>query len=194
MKDAIYTICGLILLTLAACMFSGCILPGFNVAEANAIAAKQQEQLGETAAKVKQLEQAVIEARDAYEEAQRSGDAEAIFAAGQVLFAKVREMELGQEDLDRVKKAAETAMQDLRDAESAADYLEFFSGTALGLLGMFGLSTPGRNRSTGALSKTAAHAKAVFGDDEDKWNEFLNLQAKGLSTGEANVLNKARGK
>lgn len=180
-------------------LLTGCasLFPGFNTAEAQAIAEKRQAELQATADRVDQLEGAVREARDAYEKARREGDEKAIIAAGQVLAAKLGELDLGKQDLDSARNAFDSAVQDFKDAKGAGEYLNVILGSLGGILGAFGIGVPVARgmvkRRDEALSITAASADAL---PEDALLKFKAAQAAGFAgvPGAQKVLNKARGK
>jgi len=184
-------------IALGALLVSGCgLIPGFSTADAQAIAEKREAELQSTIDRVNELEAAMVEAREAYEAAQRSGDEKAILEAGQVLIARIGAMELGKDDLNNARSAAQSALQDLKDANSTADYLEFFLGSLGGILGAFGIGVPGVRRMTAsrdeALAVTAANVKSVMGDKDMEL--FKARQRELLSREAKSALDRARDK
>lgn len=183
------------LFVLVAALLGGCgLIPGFSTKEAQAIAEKRQQELQPVADRLTQIEAAVIEARDAYEEAQRKGDEKAIQEAGQVLLARLGQLDLAKDDWDNAQNAFKSAVKDFQDAKSTADYLEFFVGSLGGILGMFGIGVPMVKRRNDALAITAASIDTALDDKSAGAFKAAQVDAFKSNPGALKALNKARGK
>lgn len=191
--DYASTISGLVLI--AFVFLGGCgLIPGFDSSKAQAIAEKRSSELQEIADKVAGIELAVIDARDAYEEAQRTGDERAIFQAGQVLIQKLAEQDLSEEDLKNAQKAAEGAIQDFKDAKGAGGYLNVVIGSIGGILSMFGIGVPAIRRRDDALAITAANIDTALDDKSAGAFKAAQVDAFKGNPGALKALKRARGK
>jgi hypothetical protein len=191
--DYAKTLAGLVLI--AFVFLGGCgLIPGFDSSKAQAIAEKRSSELQEIADKVAGIELAVIDARDAYEEAQRTGDEKAIFQAGQVLIQKIAEQDLSKEDLKNAQKAAESAIQDFKDAKGAGGYLNVVLGSIGGILSMLGIGVPQIQKRDDALAITAASIDTALDDKSAGAFKAAQVDAFKSNPGALKALNKARGK
>lgn len=198
MKFTFGTIALLALITFAAFFASGCSLLGYDSGEAERIAQKRQDELQASYDRVKEIDAAVADLREKYEQAELAGDTEAILKFGRELALKLKELDLSKDDLADAENAFNGAVEDWENAQKTGNYLEFFVGS---ILGIFGLGVPGGfaakkmvgNRND-ALRTTAANVEASFSDNPERLTAFKQRQSAALTTSAAKVLNKARGK
>lgn len=181
------------LILIGAMLLGGCgLIPGYDPSQAQAIAEKRQAELEPLADRLAGIEAAVVEARDAYAEAERKGDAKAIQEAGQVLLARLAEQDFAKEDWDNAVTAYKGAVQDFKDAKGAGGYLNVIVGTLGGILSMFGIGAPMIRRRDEALSVTSSNIDNVL--EPGSLEVFKARQRETLSTGAKKILSKARGK
>lgn len=198
MKDAIYTICGLILLTLAGCLFSGCAaLAGMLGVDTEAAAADAQqisEELTPVLEKLDKLEAESTRLIEAAEIAREKGDFEAFMQLSKEIVAVAKEIDFTNADAKRLSNAYDVAVKRFENAKSTGDYLTGILGLLGGALSVFGIGVPVVKNRSGALRTTAANVDAAFADNPERLATFKRLQSSSLTAGEAKALNRVRGK